>query len=142
MKILVAYDGSLNAKEALRHGIEKARERNAEVIALHVFNRDILPFYDSLPGISDRFERDVARVVGEAEAIMRAEGTGVRSRIIQYEGSPEDVILSFAREEEVDFLLCPSTFKSLSKKFSVALHERALAVERAAREVAPQTAAS
>ncbi|MCK7505050.1 MAG: hypothetical protein MZV70_13875 [Desulfobacterales bacterium] len=87
MKILVAYDGSLNAKEALRHGIEKARRGTPRSSRSTSSTRDILPFYDSLPGITDRFERDVARVVGEAETIMRAEGAGVRSRIIQYEGS-------------------------------------------------------
>ncbi len=38
MKIMVAYDGTLQAKEALVYGMDKAREKGGEVVALHVFN--------------------------------------------------------------------------------------------------------
>ena len=38
MKIMVAYDGTLQGKDALVYGMQKAREKGGEVVALHVFN--------------------------------------------------------------------------------------------------------
>jgi len=47
MKIMVAYDGTLQAKEALVYGIEKARTKGGEVIALQVFNSPLFVDYDA-----------------------------------------------------------------------------------------------
>ena len=47
MKIMVAYDGTLQAKEALVYGMDKAREKGGEVVALHVFNSSMFIDYDA-----------------------------------------------------------------------------------------------
>jgi len=47
MKIMVAYDGTLQAKEALVYGMDKAREKGGEVVALHVFNSGMFVDYDA-----------------------------------------------------------------------------------------------
>ena len=40
MKIMVAYDGTLQAKEALVYGIEKARTKGGEMVALTIAQAD------------------------------------------------------------------------------------------------------
>jgi nucleotide-binding universal stress UspA family protein len=97
MKILVAYDGTLSAKDALRHGLQRVRDKGGELIALHVFNRDILPYYDASPQVNDKLAKEADKTVNEAEGIARQEGKGLKVTIVHREGSPEREILSFAK---------------------------------------------
>ena len=46
MKVLVAYDGTLQAKDALKYGVEKVKENGGELVALHVFNSNMFVDYD------------------------------------------------------------------------------------------------
>lgn len=50
MRILVAYDGSLNSRVALKYGLEKTKEKGARLIALHVFDSRMFIDYWSAPG--------------------------------------------------------------------------------------------
>jgi hypothetical protein len=76
MKIMVAYDGTLQAKEALVYGIEKARAKGGDIIALQVFNSPLFVDYDATVNARDAARAEAARFVEEAKAIIREKGKG------------------------------------------------------------------
>lgn len=117
MKILVAYDGTMQSKEALAYGIEKAREKGGEMIALHVFNNRMFVDYDATPKAESTARAESARMVEEAKAIIREKGAGVKTSLYVGDGMPEEEVISFARAEHVDTLLCPPRFRSIITKY-------------------------
>jgi nucleotide-binding universal stress UspA family protein len=125
MKIMVAYDGTLQAKEALAYGIEKAREKGGEVIALHVFNSSLFIDYDAHVDAEAIARRDSARFVDEARTLIREKGNGVRASLFSTEGNPAEEVVSFAKEKKVDVLLCPPKFRAIINKYekNLAGHE-------------------
>ena len=126
MKIMVAYDGTLQAKEALLYGIEKARSQGGEVVALHVFNSPLFADYDATVGTRETAKAEASRFVDEAKAIIREKCAGIKASLYSTEGAPEAEMISFAKAEQVDVLLCPPKFRSIIGKY-----QKALAGERA-----------
>ena len=129
MKIMVAYDGTLQAKEALAYGIDKARAKGGEVVALHVFNSPMFADYDATVNTRDAAKAEAARFVDEARAIIREKGKGVKASFYTTEGNPEEEVISFAKAEQVDVLLCPPKFKTIISKYQKALGETELTSE-------------
>lgn len=124
MKIVVAYDGTVQSKEALVYGMDKARENGGEVVALHVFNDGLFLDYDVMD--SEAIARkEAAKYVEEAKAIIREKSNGVRASLYSTDGNPEEEIINFAKEKKADLLLCPPTFKRIIRKY-----QNALAVDR------------
>ena len=117
MKIMVAYDGTLQSKEALVYGIDKAREKGGEVVALHVFNSNLFVDYDANVDAEAMARRESARFVEEARAIIREKGAGVRTSLFTTEGNPEDEVISFVKAKKADVLLCTPKFKGIINKY-------------------------
>lgn len=136
MKIMVAYDGTLQAKEALVYGIEKARAKGGEVVALHVFNSPLFADYDATVNTRDEAKAEAARFVEEAKTIIREKGAGVKASLYSTEGEPEQAMISFAKAEQVDVLLCPPKFKNIISRYQQALAGSELAGETAKMNVA------
>ncbi len=120
MKIMVAYDGTLQAKEALVYGMEKAREKGGEVVALHVFNSEVFIDYDVMDAEAAA-RRESARFVAEAKDIIREKGQGVRTSLFTTEGNPEEEVITFAKEKHADVLLCPPTFRGIINRYQKSL---------------------
>jgi len=127
MKIMVAYDGTLQAKEALVYGMDKAREKGGEVVALHVFNSGMFVDYDATVNAQDTARAEAARFVDEAKAIIREKGKGVKASLYSTEGDPTEAVVSFAKTEKVDVLLCPPKFTEIIGKYQKALAESGVA---------------
>ncbi len=121
MKIMVAYDGTLQSKEALVYGMEKAREKGGEVVALHVFNSGMFLDYDAHIDAEAVARRESERSLEEAKTLIREKGDGVRASLFSAEGDPEEEVMSFAKEKKVDVLLCPPKFKAIIKKYKKTL---------------------
>ncbi len=117
MKILVAYDGTLQSKEALAYGLDKAREKGGEIVALHVFNSRMFVDYDATLMAEATAKAESSRMVEEAKAIIREKGAGVKASMYVGEGIPEEEVIGFAKAEHVDTLLCPPRFKSIITKY-------------------------
>lgn len=115
MKALVAYDGSLNSKTALRYGLEKVRENGDELIVIHVFNRNLFIDYDAIPRAEEIARRESSRYIEEAEKIIKEEGKGVKASIIVDEGDPEKETIEYAKAEDVDIIFSPPRYKSIVK---------------------------
>jgi nucleotide-binding universal stress UspA family protein len=124
MKVLVAYDGTLQSKDALRYGLEKAREKGGEVLALHIFNSSMFIDYEISPGALEAARRESAAQVEDAKLLIREEGAGVRTGIFVGEGDPENEVIRLAEERNVDVLLCPPRYKSVIRKFRKMAEER------------------
>jgi nucleotide-binding universal stress UspA family protein len=120
MKIMVAYDGTIQAKEALVYGMEKAREKGGEVFALHVFNNGLFLDYDVMDA-EERARSESAKLVDEARTLIREKGNGVRASVYTTEGNPEEEVISFAKERGADLLLCPPRFKGIIRKYQKAV---------------------
>jgi nucleotide-binding universal stress UspA family protein len=135
MKIMVAYDGTLQAKEALVYGIEKARAKGGEVVALQVFNSPLFVDYDATVNAQGAARAEAAKFVEEAKAIIREKGKGVKASFYTSEGNPEEEVVSFAKAEQVDVLLCPPKFKTIIGKYQKALAGTELARETAKMNV-------
>ena len=136
MKIMVAYDGTLQSKEALVYGIEKARQKGGELVALHVFNSPQFVHYDATVNARELARAEAAQFVHEAKEIIREKGKGVKASLYSTDGNPEEEVLSFAKAEKVDILLCPPMYRSIVSKYQRALAESELTEETAKMNVA------
>ena len=81
MKIMVAYDGTLQAKEALAYGIEKARTKGGEMVALQVFDSPMFADYDATVNTRAAARAEATRFADEAKAIIREKGKKYRARM-------------------------------------------------------------
>ncbi len=117
MKIMVAYDGTLQSKEALVYGMDKVRESGGEVLALHVFNNGMFIDYDASVNAEARARQEYSRFVEEAKSLIREKANGVRTSLFTADGNPEEMVVSFAQEKKVDLLLCPPKFTDIINKY-------------------------
>jgi nucleotide-binding universal stress UspA family protein len=113
MKILVAYDGTLQSKEALISGMNRVRKTGGEVVAMQVFDTRLFIDYDAGPAVAQMARQEAERHLADARAIIRTHGGGVQASIVTTDGDPEEAIVSYAREQQVDTLLCPARFRSI-----------------------------
>jgi len=124
MKVLVAYDGTLQAKEALRYGAQKVRENGGELVALHVFNSGLFIDYDAYPGAVEMARRDSLRFVEDAKRLIAENGVLESARVVSEEGVPSEEIIQYATDRNFDILLCPPRYKSVVRNFRRALEEK------------------
>jgi len=115
VKILVAYDGSFQSKNALRYGIEKAEEKGGEVISLHVFNSNMFIDYDAGPGAVETARREFYRHVKDAERLIGEIGGQIQVNSVVAEGNPEEAILRYAKSENVGLVLATPAYKSIAR---------------------------
>lgn len=137
MKILVAYDGSINSKNALRYGIKKVSAAGGELIALNVFTGSTFVGYDAVPGCGESAYGQAMQHLDEAASIIRKEGKGIKASTILADGYPEEEIVNAAIEEKADLLLCPSKYKSVRKHFAAQTNVAAYADGRNEMLVVP-----
>jgi len=116
MKVLVAYDGTLQAKDALKYGVDKVKENGGELVALHVFNSNMFIDYDVF-GAEDTGRAESMRFAAEAKKILGETGKGINARVIYAEGNPEEETINYARENNMDLLLCSPRYKSIIRSF-------------------------
>ena len=123
MKILVAYDGTVQSQDALRYGMEKVKESGGEVIALHVFNRNIFIDYDVIN--AEEMGRAESMQLSEgARRLIQETGKGLNARLILEEGNPDEETIKYAMENNVDLLLCSPRYKSIIKNFKKLLDKQ------------------
>jgi len=123
MKILVAYDGSMQAKDALKYGLKKVKENGGDLVALHVFNSNLFVDYDAF-GAEELGRAESMRFAAEANKILGETGKGINARVVVAEGYPEEETINYARENNVDLLLCPPRYKSIIRKFKKLLDKQ------------------
>jgi len=118
MKMLIAYDGTIQSKEALRFGLKKASEKGAMLAVLQVFNTNMFIDYGAGPAALDAARDESARQLGEARAIIKEAGKGVHTAVFTVDGDPEEQVIGFAESEKVDMLLCTPRYKGIARKYA------------------------
>jgi nucleotide-binding universal stress UspA family protein len=116
MRVLVAYNGSMNSKSAIKQGIRKVRERGGTLIVLYVFHRDMFIDYDAGPGAEREAREEALRLVEEAKKIIADEGKGIWSRVVVTEGNPADEIVRFAMDENIGLIFSPQYYDSIAQR--------------------------
>ncbi|MBI5075577.1 MAG: universal stress protein [Nitrospirae bacterium] len=118
MNILVVYNGSLCSKHALRTGIEKARQENGRLILLHVFRSNLFIDYEGGYRAQVTARQESLRYLEEAGKTLQEEAAGIWSKVIVAEGSPEDMIVQYVKEEDIDIVYSPFRYKAVSNDVS------------------------
>jgi nucleotide-binding universal stress UspA family protein len=113
MKTLLAYDGSIEAKDILRCWLQKERCSMDRLTVLHVFNSGLFAGYDAIPGTEAMARTESDRSVAEARQIILDAGDRISARIVEEEGVPSEEILRYAENQDMDMLLCPRRYRNV-----------------------------
>jgi hypothetical protein len=116
MKVLVAFDESLDAQAAVRYGIQKASERGGELIALHVFPKHLFADSDIGPNAERTARRESWDRLEEVLKVIRENSRNIRARLVMADGRPEETIFEYAKKEDVDLIVSPPRFDTLIDK--------------------------
>jgi nucleotide-binding universal stress UspA family protein len=100
-RILLAYDGSVEGRTALREGALLARQCRAKVFLLSVL-ADYGTFL-SLAGASVRMEDDFTEILNEGVARFKKLGFDPVAKLVR--GQPAEEIGNFAKEIEADLIV-------------------------------------
>ncbi len=115
MKTLVLYDGTLQAKEALRYGMDSVRKTGGSVTIVNVFQSSLFLDYDVI-GAEEKARADADAMVAEVRRIADETDRNVFVETILEDGHPEDVIKSYARERRYDMIVCPPRYTKAAGK--------------------------
>jgi nucleotide-binding universal stress UspA family protein len=113
MKVLTIFDGTLQAKTALRYGIEKVKEKGGELVVLHVFQSSLFIDYDAGPMAEEVARAEAKGHRLDALNIIREKGQNVPIRIVDAEGDPEEEILRTAESEHPDLILAAPRYRNI-----------------------------
>jgi nucleotide-binding universal stress UspA family protein len=113
MKVLVAYDGTLHAKKALRYGISKLRDTAGELTVLQVFESTRFVDYDAGPAAEAAARREAAAQLEEAKRILIEEGAGIPIQVLTADGDPLVMLQEQAATDTPDLVVAPRRFSSL-----------------------------
>ena len=103
--ILLAYDGSVEGRTALREGALLARQSGAEVFLLAVLvdtGTLLLPEV-ALAGASAKMEDDFTEIFNEGVARLRKLGFDPTAKLMK--GQPAEEVGNFARQIEADLIV-------------------------------------
>jgi len=116
MKILIAYDGTLHAKKALRYGIEKIKESGGDMTVLQVFDRSQFAEYG--PRAEELARAEVSQQLEEARSIISTSGSADHVHIAVEEGEALGTIEVRAAAERPGLVLLPPRYQAIASKLS------------------------
>lgn len=115
MKTLILFDGTIHAKIALSYSIHLLKPPQDKLYILKVWNKKILPYYDSLPNVERLIERDWKGHLEEVKRIVKEQGQGIRAYIIEEEGELNEVLDKNIKAEGIDLVFAPSNYRGMIK---------------------------
>jgi nucleotide-binding universal stress UspA family protein len=104
-RILLAYDGSVGGRTALREGALLARQCGAEVFLLSVLadNNTFLLTEVALAGVPVQMEDDLMDILNEGVARLMKLGFDPVAKLVK--GQPAEEIGNFAKQIEADLIV-------------------------------------
>jgi nucleotide-binding universal stress UspA family protein len=103
-RILVPTDGSSDADRAVEHALDLAETYGADLYVLYVVDTNVLPLDPRTQQVAGYLEEAGRRA--EAKVLERASGRDVDTVVTDVlEGSPHEVILEYADDNDVDLLV-------------------------------------
>ncbi len=113
MKILLAYDGTVHAKAALRYGLKKIRAKQGEITVLQVFDRSSFIDYDAGPKAEETARAEVARQFDDAKKLVQEIAPDVQVQFLLLDGDAEQAILQYSEREQPDLILVPRSCRKV-----------------------------
>lgn len=104
--ILVATDGSKRAKRATEHAIELAKQVDGTIHAIYVMDMgdaDFVAVPSDIAETRKRLERKGKEFVDDVEGA--AEAAGLEAHTTVKSGMPEDEIVQYADEHDIDLIV-------------------------------------
>ncbi|MBI5189263.1 MAG: universal stress protein [Nitrospirae bacterium] len=114
MKMLIAYDGTINAKNALRYGLGRLKAEGGSAVVLHLFHSALFVDYGAGPNAESMARAESARRLAEARRIVDEAGGVPWVRFEEKDGEPGEELLGYAGEVRFDVILAPAKYASVS----------------------------
>jgi len=114
MKILIAYDGTINSKAALRYGLGRLKEEGGRALVLSLFHSAMFVDYEGGFKAEEMARAETAKRLAEARAIITESGAGLWVRFEETDGEPDAEIVGKAEEFGPDVILAPAKYNSLT----------------------------
>jgi nucleotide-binding universal stress UspA family protein len=119
MNILIAYDGTLHAKKALKYGIQKVQgSSGGSLTVLQVFDRSLYVDYDAGLRVEELARSESARQLEEARTIAAETAAGLTVSFITDEGTAAERIAYHAGTLRPDLVLAPPRYKEIATSLS------------------------
>ncbi|MCX8026536.1 MAG: universal stress protein [Thermodesulfovibrionales bacterium] len=108
MKVLVATDGSENAKKAVEKALQMAEKEGAEVTIMSVahFSKDYIE--EMPPSIQDKLEEEAERAIASAKALFDQKGIKVNT-VMEVGLVPANNIIHRVKEDKYDLVILGSS---------------------------------
>ncbi len=114
MRILAAYDGTLNAKDVLRYGLYRIRKSGGELKVLHMLDSAILKDFEEFDAYAS-LTNEAARHLDEARKIVDESGKGHQVEFISCECGLAHELMPYAEEGRFDLILVPQKFAGIAR---------------------------
>jgi nucleotide-binding universal stress UspA family protein len=114
MKILVAYDGTIHAKKALKYGIDKLMISGGDMTVLQVFDSSLFVDYDAGPRAEELARSEWAQQREDAMKIVSEKAAGVPVKFVVEEGNALEKIAAQVSSERPDLVLAPTRYKEIA----------------------------
>ena len=101
-KILVAVDGSANAKRALEKAVTMAKDSSSSVTAIYVMENPPTVYVESQKVLDDamaKYKKEADAILDEYEAL--AASLGVKIEAVTAQGEPASTIVGYAEKRWV-----------------------------------------
>jgi len=120
-KILIANDGSENARRAVSHGIDVARISGAEVYAVHVVSDEHAKLSGKVLGWAEPFEEYLTDRGELATAYVEKAGKEAKVKVepVLLKGSPAEEILDYADKNGIDLIVMGTQGLTGIKRFLI-----------------------
>jgi CheY-like chemotaxis protein len=114
MKILVAYDGTLNAKDVLRYGLYRIKTSGGELKVLHMLDDSSLKDYEEFDCYRTLAD-EAGRRLDEARKIIAESGKASQVELVSCECGLEQELIDCAQEGRFDRILVPQKFAGIAR---------------------------
>jgi nucleotide-binding universal stress UspA family protein len=118
MKILVAYDGTIHAKKALRYGMQKLLGSGGDLTVLQVFDSSLFMDYDAGPRAEEMARSESARQLEDARKIVSEGAADIKVKFVVEEGKALDKIGGQVAADRPDLVLAPPRYKEIAASLS------------------------
>lgn len=119
MKILVAYDGTVHAKKALRYGIQKLARLGGDLTVLQVFDSSLFVDYEAGPRAEEMARSEAAHQLEEARKIVSESAAALSVTFVVEEGKALEKIAGQAALDRSDLVLAPPRYKEIAASLTV-----------------------
>jgi nucleotide-binding universal stress UspA family protein len=108
MKILLAYDGTANAKRALARAIELSKDSDGQLTIVYYVDLEAFDTFAAkhlLSELRDKMLDDAEKLVADAAVAAKRDGVSNTRTMVLRDGDPANAILSTAIEESPELIV-------------------------------------